>query len=30
MTADQAKDAIQELTRIPGKLEHLLTHEEAV
>src|SRR5438552_14596595 len=28
MTADQAKDAIQELTRIPGKLEHLLTHEE--
>jgi glucosamine--fructose-6-phosphate aminotransferase (isomerizing) len=28
MTADQAKDAIQELTRIPGKLEHLLTREE--
>jgi len=28
MTPDQAKDAIQELTRIPGKLEHLLTHEE--
>src|SRR6201982_1867842 len=28
MSADQAKDAIQELTRIPGKLEHLLTHEE--
>ena len=28
MTADQAKEAIQELTRIPGKLEHLLTREE--
>src|SRR5712692_4095887 len=28
MSADQAKAAIQELTRIPGKLEHLLTHEE--
>src|SRR5438874_5194875 len=28
LSADQAKDAIQELTRIPGKLEHLLTHEE--
>src|ERR1700690_4269150 len=28
MSADQAKDAIQELTRIPGKLEHLLTREE--
>jgi glutamine---fructose-6-phosphate transaminase (isomerizing) len=28
MSADQAMDAIQELTRIPGKLEHLLTHEE--
>src|SRR5213082_452695 len=28
MSPDQAKDAIQELTRIPGKLEHLLTHEE--
>jgi len=28
MTAEQAKDAVQELTRIPGKLEHLLTHEE--
>src|SRR6184192_3285971 len=27
-SAEQAKDAIQELTRIPGKLEHLLTHEE--
>src|SRR5467141_501012 len=28
MSAEQAKEAIQELTRIPGKLEHLLTHEE--
>ena len=28
VTAEQAKDAVQELTRIPGKLEHLLTHEE--
>ena len=28
MTADQARDAVQDLTRIPGKLEHLLTHEE--
>ena len=28
LSAEQAKDAIQELTRIPGKLEHLLTHEE--
>ena len=28
MSADQAKEAIQELTRIPGKLEHLLTREE--
>ena len=28
MSAEQAKDAVQELTRIPGKLEHLLTHEE--
>ena len=28
MSADQAKDAMQELTRIPGKLEHLLTQEE--
>ncbi|PYV96151.1 MAG: glutamine--fructose-6-phosphate transaminase (isomerizing) [Acidobacteria bacterium] len=28
MSAEQAMDAIQELTRIPGKLEHLLTHEE--
>jgi glucosamine--fructose-6-phosphate aminotransferase (isomerizing) len=26
--AEQAKAAVQELTRIPGKLEHLLTHEE--
>ncbi|MGZ5583139.1 MAG: glutamine--fructose-6-phosphate transaminase (isomerizing), partial [Usitatibacter sp.] len=25
---DQAKERIQELTRIPGKLEHLLTREE--
>ena len=28
VTAEQAKEAVQELTRIPGKLEHLLTHEE--
>jgi len=28
ITPEQAKDAVQELTRIPGKLEHLLTHEE--
>jgi glucosamine--fructose-6-phosphate aminotransferase (isomerizing) len=29
MTAEQAKAAIHELTLIPGKLEHLLTHEES-
>jgi glutamine---fructose-6-phosphate transaminase (isomerizing) len=28
ITPEQARDAVQELTRIPGKLEHLLTHEE--
>src|SRR5947207_2239454 len=28
MSAEEAKAAVQELTRIPGKLEHLLTHEE--
>src|SRR6267154_1423750 len=28
ISPDQAKDAIQELTRIPGKLEHVLKHEE--
>ncbi len=28
VTPDQARDAVQELTRLPGKLEHLLTHEE--
>jgi glucosamine--fructose-6-phosphate aminotransferase (isomerizing) len=28
VTPEEAKDAVQELTRIPGKLEHLLTHEE--
>jgi glutamine---fructose-6-phosphate transaminase (isomerizing) len=28
ISADQAKDLVHELTRIPGKLEHLLTHEE--
>src|SRR5690349_176111 len=28
LTPDQAKAAVQELTRIPGKLEHLLTREE--
>ena len=26
---EQARAEVQELTRIPGKLEHLLTHEEA-
>ena len=28
LNEEQAKDAIQELTRLPGKLEHMLTHEE--
>jgi glucosamine--fructose-6-phosphate aminotransferase (isomerizing) len=28
MTAEQAREAVQYLTKIPGKLEHLLTHEE--
>jgi glucosamine--fructose-6-phosphate aminotransferase (isomerizing) len=28
MTEDQSRAAVQELTRIPGKLEHLLTHDE--
>jgi glutamine---fructose-6-phosphate transaminase (isomerizing) len=28
ITPEQARDAVHELTRIPGKLEHLLTHEE--
>ncbi len=28
MTEEQAKAAVFELTRIPGKLEHLLTHDE--
>ncbi|HYL16606.1 MAG TPA: glutamine--fructose-6-phosphate transaminase (isomerizing) [Terriglobales bacterium] len=28
ITVEQAKEAVQEMTRIPGKLEHLLTHEE--
>ena len=28
-TAEQASAAVQELTRIPGKLEHILTHDEA-
>jgi glucosamine--fructose-6-phosphate aminotransferase (isomerizing) len=28
MNEQQAKEAIHELTRLPGKLEHLLTHEE--
>jgi len=28
MTADQAKDAVQELTHLPGKLENILTHDE--
>ena len=29
MSAEQARAAMQELTRIPGKLEHILTHDEA-
>ena len=28
VSAEQAKDAVHELVQIPGKLEHLLTHEE--
>jgi glucosamine--fructose-6-phosphate aminotransferase (isomerizing) len=28
VSSEQAKNAVHELTRIPGKLEHLLTHEE--
>jgi glutamine---fructose-6-phosphate transaminase (isomerizing) len=28
MTEEQAKAAVHELTRLPGKLEHLLTHDE--
>jgi glucosamine--fructose-6-phosphate aminotransferase (isomerizing) len=28
MSEAAAKDAVHELTRLPGKLEHLLTHEE--
>ena len=28
MSGEKAQQAMQELTRIPGKLEHLLTHEE--
>jgi glucosamine--fructose-6-phosphate aminotransferase (isomerizing) len=28
LSPEQARLAVQELTRIPGKLEHLLTHEE--
>src|SRR5215467_6778732 len=28
MTGEQAREAVQCLTKIPGKLEHLLTHEE--
>src|SRR6266705_3039030 len=28
VSPERAQDAVQELTRIPGKLEHLLTHEE--
>src|SRR5256714_10372828 len=29
MTPEQARAAVQELTRIPGKLENILTHDEA-
>ncbi len=28
MTPEQAKEAVQDLTKVPGKLEFLLTHEE--
>jgi glucosamine--fructose-6-phosphate aminotransferase (isomerizing) len=28
MTPEQGKAAVQDLTKIPGKLEHLLTHEQ--
>src|SRR6476646_5643703 len=28
ISSEQAKDCVHQLTRIPGKLEHLLTHEE--
>ena len=28
VAGEQAKNAVQELARMPGKLEHLLTHEE--
>src|ERR1700756_2539445 len=28
LTPEQAKTKVQELTRLPGKLEHILTHEE--
>ena len=28
ISSEQAKEAVHELTRLPGKLEHLLTHEE--
>ena len=29
ITPEQSRDAVQELTRIPGKLETILTHDEA-
>jgi len=29
MTSEQTRTAVQELTRIPGKLEQILTHDEA-
>ncbi len=29
MNPEQAKKAVEDLTRIPGKLEHMLTHEES-
>src|SRR5499427_8567517 len=28
LSPEEARESVQELTRIPGKLEHLLTHEE--
>jgi glucosamine--fructose-6-phosphate aminotransferase (isomerizing) len=29
ISGEQARNAVHELTRIPGKLEHILTHDEA-
>jgi glutamine---fructose-6-phosphate transaminase (isomerizing) len=29
MSSDQSRNLVQDLTKIPGKVEHLLTHDEA-